>query len=382
MIRPRRPARLLQATSSLALIALLAACSAQAPQQGARQEAARYIAHARSNYVPPGPPQDPWGPYIKEASARFDVPELWIRSVMRVESGGNQYHNGQLVTSGAGAMGLLQVMPGTYDELRSRYSLGDDPFDPHDNILAGAAYMREMYDIYGAPGFLAAYNAGPARLDDYLTNNRALPDETRKYVAMIGPNIVGTYPSSRSPAEQYAMNALPINIPPGPRYGRATQYASRSGGGNGRTPISAPIQMAQLPEPPRSAAAPAPQQVALLSAPPPPPQRHGFQFISSANAAEAVPMRRGAGAAPGQWAIQVGAFASETQAQSAVGSARDRARVELAVARPHVASVQQARGRLWRARLTGLSRETAVQACEKIAHTHTSCIVLSPDAQL
>ena len=113
---------------------------------------------------------------------------------MHVESGGQEYLNGQLITSGAGAMGLMQVMPATYDELRQQYNLGDDPFDPHNNIMAGAAYMREMYDIYGSPGFLAAYNAGPNRLDDYLSNNRPLPDETRRYVAMIGPNIVGVYP--------------------------------------------------------------------------------------------------------------------------------------------------------------------------------------------
>jgi len=381
MFRSRRHVRLLQATSSIALIALLAACSSQGTHQAARQETARYIAHARNNYVPPGPPEDPWGPFIREASARFDVPELWIRSVMRVESGGNLYQNGQLVTSGAGAMGLMQVMPGTFDELRSRYNLGDDPFDPHDNILAGAAYMREMYDIYGAPGFLAAYNAGPARLDDYLTNNRTLPDETRRYVAMIGPNILGVYPNNRSPAEQYAMNALPINIPPGTRYGRAVQLASRGGRG-GRVPASGPIQVAQLPEPPRAAATPARQQVALLSPPTPPPSRRGFQIIPSANAAEAIPMRRGAAAA-GQWAIQVGAFASESQAQAAVGSAREKAQGELSIAHPRVASVQQARGRLWRARLTGMSRETAVEACEKLTHGRGgNCIVLSPEAQL
>ena len=133
-------------------------------------ETARYVAHARADYVPPGPPEDPWGPHIREAALRFDVPETWIRSVMRVESGGSQYRNGQLVTSNAGAMGLMQVMPGTFDELRSRYNLGDDPFDPHENILAGTAYIREMYDIYGAPGFLAAYNAGPNR-------PRRLPDQ-------------------------------------------------------------------------------------------------------------------------------------------------------------------------------------------------------------
>ena len=196
----------------------------------------------------------PWGPYIREAGKRFDVPEVWIRSVMRVESGGNEYQNGQLITSSAGAMGLMQVMPETYDELRGRYSLGDDPFDPHDNILAGAAYLREMYDIYGSPGFLAAYNAGPRRLDDYLSNNRPLPDETRRYVAMIGPNIVGVYPSSRSPAEDYAMNALPIDIPPGTRYGRAIQLASSRGGG-GHVPARGPVQVAQLAEQPRASVA-------------------------------------------------------------------------------------------------------------------------------
>ena len=115
----------------------------------------------------PGPADDPWGPYIAEASKRFDVPERWIREVMRQESGGRLFgRNGDLVTSHAGAMGLMQVMPGTYDELRVRYpDLGDDPYDPHNNILAGTAYLREMYDIYGSPGFLAAYNAGPGRVE-------------------------------------------------------------------------------------------------------------------------------------------------------------------------------------------------------------------------
>ena len=153
MPRSRRHARMFKVAGSLALIALLAACSSQGANQSARRETARYVAHARADYVPPGPPEDPWGPHIREAALRFDVPETWIRSVMRVESGGSQYRNGQLVTSNAGAMGLMQVMPGTFDELRSRYNLGDDPFDPHENILAGTAYIREMYDIYGAPGF-------------------------------------------------------------------------------------------------------------------------------------------------------------------------------------------------------------------------------------
>jgi cell division septation protein DedD len=365
-----------RAIGSFVTLALLAACATQAPQPSARQEAASYIARARGNYIPPGPPQDPWGPYIREAAARFDVPELWIRSVMRVESGGNEFLNGQLITSGAGAMGLLQVMPATYDELRARYSLGNDPFDPHDNIMAGTAYMREMYDIYGSPGFLAAYNAGPARLDDYLANNRPLPDETRHYVAMIGPNIVGIEPVNHSPAEQYAMNALPIDIPPGTRYGRAVQLASRGGGG--RVPQRAPVEIAQLPEPPRMRAAPEPQQYALVAPPPPPPSR-GFHLIGSANA-EPIAMRRG-GPMTGQWAVQVGAFSNEGQARVAAGAAQSQAHAELAVAHEHLSSVRSPHGLLWRARLVGLSREAAVQACQRLSHGRTSCVVLSPEAQ-
>ena len=369
-------------TASLSVVALLAACASQTPGPSARQEAARYAQSARNNYVPPGPPEDPWGPYIRTAAARFDVPELWIRSVMHVESGGSEYSNGQLITSGAGAMGLMQVMPSTYDELRQQYSLGDDPYDPYNNIMAGVAYMREMYDIYGSPGFLAAYNAGPNRLDDYLSDNRPLPDETRRYVAMIGPNIVGVYPEHRSPAEQYAMNALPIDIPPGVRYGRASQYASRGGGG--RVPISAPVQVAQLPEPPRAAPMPAPRQYALVAPPPPPPSHRGFYLITPASA-EPVPFHHFSGAAEpttGQWAIQVGAFAREGEARLAVGNARVHAHVQLAAAHPAVASVHVSHGVLWRARLTGLSHEAAVQACEKLSHGRLGCVVVSPDSQL
>src|SRR5262249_54873468 len=309
-------------------------------------------------------PEDPWGPYIREASTRFDVPDIWIRSVMRVESGGNEYLNGGLVTSGAGAMGLMQVMPDTYAELQARYTLGDDPYDPHDNILAGAAYLREMYDIYGAPGFLAAYNAGPRRLDDYLSNNRPLPDETRRYVAMIGPSIVGVYPVNRSPAEDYAMNALPIDIPRGTRYGRAVQLANNRGSGGGRVPMRGPVEVAQLPEPPRPMP-PQPQQYALV-APPAPPAHSGFRFIQPA-VAEPVPIRRG-GPSTGKWAIQVGAYSSQNLAHAALGTAREHARTELAVAHTSVSEVRQGRSPLYRARLTGLSRDAAIQACERLAH--------------
>ena len=122
--------------------------------------------------------------FVTEASKRFGVPEHWIRAVMHVESSAKQR-----ARSSKGAMGLMQIMPKTWTELRARYGLGADPYDPRDNVLAGAAYICELYDRYGAPGFLAAYNAGPGRYERHLATGRPLPDETQAYVATLAPMI-------------------------------------------------------------------------------------------------------------------------------------------------------------------------------------------------
>jgi len=131
-------------------------------------------------------PVDPFAAFITEASKRFAVPEHWIRSVMRVESAGEVRARSQ-----KGAMGLMQIMPQTWSELRARYDLGADPYAPRDNILAGTAYIRELYQRFGAPGFLAAYNAGPTRYENHLATGRSLPDETQDYVAILAPMIGG-----------------------------------------------------------------------------------------------------------------------------------------------------------------------------------------------
>lgn len=156
----------------------------------APREAAVYERRARDAYPVPGPPDDPWGPYVREAARRFAIPDAWIRAVMRQESGGRQTAaDGSPITSVAGAMGVMQVMPGTYDVLRLRYGLGPDPYEPRSNILAGAAYLKEMHGRFGAPAFLAAYNAGPERVSAFLAGSTGLPDETVNYVAAIGPRI-------------------------------------------------------------------------------------------------------------------------------------------------------------------------------------------------
>ena len=137
---------------------------------------------------------DPHAAFVVEASQRFGIPEAWIIAVKRAESSGDVR-----AISSAGAMGLMQVMPDTWTGLRVRYRLGRNPYDPRDNILAGTAYLREMWDRYGnVAAMLAAYNAGPGRYDEYRATARPLPAETRAYVAALTPILLGERPSGGS----------------------------------------------------------------------------------------------------------------------------------------------------------------------------------------
>jgi len=131
---------------------------------------------------------DSFADFVSEASQLFGVPASWIRAVMRLESAGDVRS-----VSPKGAMGLMQIMPETWAGLRVRYGLGVDPFDAHDNILAGAAYLRELHDRYGERGFLAAYNAGPARYEHHLATGQPLPAETQNYVARLTPIVDGEH---------------------------------------------------------------------------------------------------------------------------------------------------------------------------------------------
>ncbi|GGA51578.1 lytic transglycosylase [Nitratireductor aestuarii] len=168
---------------------------------------------------------DPYGAFIAEAAHRFGVPEAWIRAVMRVESAGDVR-----AISSAGAMGLMQVMPATWAELRVRHRLGGNPYDPRDNILAGAAYLREMHDRYGSPGFLAAYNAGPGRYEEYLAG-RPLPAETRAYVATLAPIVGGGELTGRvtvAAADPLAWTRAPLFVVQSAGRGSAVPLQSES----------------------------------------------------------------------------------------------------------------------------------------------------------
>jgi hypothetical protein len=164
--------------------------------------APQHIAITLPKLAPPAPPKpsvfdlesqlgprallDRWDPIMEAAARRFHVPKSWIRAVMQRESGGRtMLAEGQKMISPAGALGLMQVMPDTYAQMRQQYDLGTDPFNAHDNIFAGAAYLRWLHKKYGYPAMFAAYNAGPGRLEDHLAHGKKLPAETRAYISGI-----------------------------------------------------------------------------------------------------------------------------------------------------------------------------------------------------
>ncbi len=147
-----------------------------------------------------------WEPLIAAASARFGIPPDWIGRVIQAESSGHTTLLGKAIRSRAGAIGLMQLMPRTWEEMRSRYALGRNPDDPHDNVMAGTAYLRLMYNRFGYPGLFAAYNAGPSRYTAYLQSRATLPGETTAYLRLF----TGLPPLSSAPATLFALRSTPI----------------------------------------------------------------------------------------------------------------------------------------------------------------------------
>src|SRR3546814_13512499 len=100
--------------------------------------------------------------------------------------------------------------------MRRAHGLGSDPYDPRDNVLAGAAHLRAMYDRYGYPGLFAAYNAGPERYGQYLSHGRSLPADTRTSLTAVAQLDPGPLPSpSGSPGTRHFSTPHPTpNAPP------------------------------------------------------------------------------------------------------------------------------------------------------------------------
>lgn len=305
----------INAAGAMLCLALgLAGCATEAPQ-------VQTAPPVEAAYVPdPNDPLSRWVPLIREASQRYDMPEKWIRAVMMRESNGRATNrDGKVLTSSAGAIGLMQVMPGTYELMRAQYGLGPDPSDPRDNILAGTAYLREMYDLFGAPGFLAAYNCGPGCYAQHLAGKQRLPRETKLYLAALTPVLRGSAP--REPSLAAGAGAIEIAVVPDdapkPRGGQpaapqrvepapvvvASAEAPPSRAVEPRrmeprpaeqkavepvaapVPAPAPVVVASLPQP---AAAPAvPVQVASVE-PPPAPATHRVSPQFTTQVAEAL----------------------------------------------------------------------------------------------
>lgn len=154
-----------------------------------------------------------WNPLIAGASKRFGVPQSWLRAVMRAESGGRtMLGEHRPIVSVAGAMGLMQLMPSTYEDMRVQYGLGADPFDAHDNILASAAYLRWLRGKYGYPTMFAAYNDGPGNLEERLASGGLLPAETRLYLVDVTASVEGRTGARRLLAELTRPNGSPILV--------------------------------------------------------------------------------------------------------------------------------------------------------------------------
>jgi len=416
--------RHLQAALQLLPVLVLAACAQQGYGPGGRIEiGAEGWRRPTHYYPPPGPPDDPWGPYVREAAARYGVPGRWVRAVMHQESGGQQQ-----ATSPVGAMGLMQVMPATYEGLRQRYQLGDDPYDPHNNILAGTAYIREMYDRFGSPGFLAAYNAGPDRVDSYLARRAALPDETVNYLAAIAPNL-GTEVPKSGPFAVYASARMgrtqrptiaslaagcDLNAAYDPNHPcTSLERAARE---------PAPIQTAYVPQlgvngcdlnaaydpnhpctsvaqtaattpavPVQQAAAASPKsvspQVLMASA-----EESGAAPANPVRSQPATPrpfpaekpapppLRPGRSPEPsGGWAIQVGAFKDPGLARAVAEGARAQAPDQLRAAALAVQPTAPFGNTvLYRARLANLSAGAAANACTRLNQRQLPCVVVRP----
>ena len=163
------------------------------------------VTMAQSLAVASASTSDPYAAHITEAATRFRLPAVWIRAVMRTESAGDPR-----AISPKGAMGLMQIMPATWAELRTRHRLGADPYNVRDNIIAGSGYIRELLDRYGSPGWIAAYNAGPGRYDEAL-NGRPLPTETRAYVATVA-SAIGSGGTVMAAVDRLAWTRAPLFI--------------------------------------------------------------------------------------------------------------------------------------------------------------------------
>ncbi|GAA4772879.1 hypothetical protein GCM10023219_20110 [Stakelama sediminis] len=151
--------------------------------------------------------------HAPEAAMRSGVPIDLILRVMRAESGDNPR-----ALSPKGAMGCMQIMPGTWRTVSAHYNLGSEPFDARRNMIGGAMYLAELISRYGMSGAIPAYNAGPGRYERYIAGTASLPAETIAYTARIRGSASVQIAMARPPrwqeASLFLQRSSPIETPP------------------------------------------------------------------------------------------------------------------------------------------------------------------------
>jgi hypothetical protein len=284
-------------------------------------------------------------------------------------------------------------MPGTYDILRQRYGLGEDPYLPQDNILAGAAYIREMYDRYGSPGFLAAYNAGPIRLDAYLAGEGGLPDETVNYLASVAPRLGSEIAMSGllsvfAGGSAVAANSPPAGWMPTPEADRAyagggmvgrdyaadlADPADRAFDGGGLVTADAPTGRLTGSDTNGGGTANSKPALVLAAA----PVQRGYSGPARAVPVSALLPVTAPGTREDGWSIQVGAFPDPAASRAALTAALARAGRQLVGSQPAILPVQRA-AMLYRARLVGISADNALAACTTLQRHGLACFTVPP----
>jgi cell division protein FtsN len=232
-----------------------------------------------------------------------------------------------------------------------------------------------MYDLFGAPGFLGAYNCGPGCYADYVAGKRRLPGETRNYIAAISPSLRGNDPGRTAvaaiqvpvqvvsvPVTVTPVAVAPITPPPG-RDMSVVSVAIPAPVLDASPVPAAGITIAQIPD---QAA------VAATSAQPHPVGERKPISAAKSSAPPNQPV-----AATGTWGVQVGAFRSPEDSRKAVDNTRRRASDLLAGTRMQIAPISAGEETLYRAQIIGIAEAEATEVCKRLTSAGQPCIRVS-----